>query len=144
MGILVFATVLSAPMVLLLLVLASVAGVDFQLTWVFFPLLVPIILTMGGLTFIIASYAPSQEAGGILANLVGIVLVVVSPVFFSMDTAPLVLRLIGWVSPMRYAADGVMKSLSGNTDVWLEAVVLIGFASVTMTLGLWKLRWREK
>ena len=78
-----------------------------------------------------------------MANLVGIVLVVVSPVFFSMDRAPLVLKILGWVSPMRYAADGIMKSLSGRTDVWIESVILITFAGLSMTVGLWNLRWRE-
>ena len=143
LGVLAFAMFLTAPMVVLLLMFAAFAGVDFQLTWVFFPLLLPVLLTMGGLTFIVASYAPSQEAGSIMANLVGIVLVVVSPVFFSMDRAPLVLKILGWVSPMRYAADGIMKSLSGRTDVWIESVILISFAGLSMTVGLWNLRWRE-
>ena len=54
------------------------------------------------------------------------------------------MRMIGQVSPLRYAADGMMKSLSGQTDVWVELAVLSGFAAVSMGLGLWKLRWREK
>ena len=93
---------------------------------------------------IIASYAPSMEAGSIMGNLFGVVLVVISPVFFSMDQAPVILRWLGWVSPMRYAADGVMKSLSGQTDVWLEFLILTGFALVTTSLGLWKMKWRDR
>ena len=92
----------------------------------------------------IASYVPSQEAGGILANLFGIVLVMVSPVFFSMDEAPLFLQLLGWASPMRYAADGIMKSLSGQSDVLLEFTILSAFSVVALTLGVWKLRWRDR
>ena len=61
-----------------------------------------------------------------------------------MDQAPTVLRWLGWVSPMRYAADGVMKSLSGSTDVWLEFLILTGFALVTTSLGLWKMKWRDR
>ena len=142
-GVLAFAIIQAAPMVVVLLVFASLARVEFDLTWVFFPLLLPVLLTMGGLTFLVASYAPSQEAGSIMANLAGIVLVLVSPVFFSMERAPLVVQWLGWVSPMRYAADGVMKALSGQTDVWVEFLVLVGFAAVMMSLGLWKLRWRD-
>ena len=37
-----------------------------------------------------------------------------------------------------------MKTFSGRTDVWVELAVLIGFAVATMTLGIWRLRWREK
>ena len=78
-----------------------------------------------------------------MSNIAGVVLVMVSPVFFTMDQAPFALKMIGWVSPMRYAADGVSKSISGNSDVWLEFSVMAGFAFATLALGLWKLRWRE-
>ena len=142
-GVLLFATLTSAPIAILLLVIAPVLSVDFQLTWVFFPLMLPLLLSMAGVTFLIASYAPSMEAGAVMANLFGIILVVISPVFFDMDQAPLMLNWLGWVSPMRYAADGVMKALSGQTDVWREFLILGAFATVTITIGLWKMRWRD-
>ena len=143
-GVLAFATLTSLPVVILLLAMAPFMSVDFELTWVFFPLIVPILFGLAGITFIIASYAPSMEAGSIMGNLFGVVLVVISPVFFTVDQAPTVLRWLGWVSPMRYAADGVMKSLSGSTDVWLEFLILTGFAVATTSLGLWKMKWREQ
>jgi ABC-type multidrug transport system permease subunit len=68
----------------------------------------------------------------------------VSPVFFTMDQAPAALKALGWVSPMRYAADGINKSISGRTDVWLELLILAAFAVVTMALGFQHLRWREE
>ena len=143
-GVLVFATIQTIPIVVLVLVVASFAGVDFSLTWAFFPLNALILLTMAGLTLVIASYAPSMEAGSVMANLFGIVLVVISPVFYTMDQAPAFLKWLGWVSPMRYAADGITKSITGDTGVGVELAVLAGFATVTLALGLWKLRWREE
>ena len=143
-GVLTFATLMAAPIVILLIAVAPASSVDFELTWVFFPLIAPTLLTLGGITFLIASFAPSIEVGGIMSNLFGVVLVVISPVFFTMDQAPVALQWVGWVSPMRYAADGVMKSLSGRTDIWTEFIILLGFAAVTMTIGLWKLGWRER
>ena len=143
MGVMVFATIMSAPTVVLLLAFAPLLSVEFDLTWTFFPFIVPVLFTMGGLTFLIASYAPSMEVGSILSNLFGVVLVVISPVFFSMDEAPAAIQWLGWISPMRYAADGVMKSLSGQTDVWVEFSILVVFASISMGLGLWKLKWRD-
>ena len=139
-----FAPIQSFPTVGLLLGLAAVAGIDFQLNWTFFPMIILVLFVMGGLTFIIVSFAPSQEAGSIMANLAGVVLVVLSPVFFTMEQAPLPLEWLGWVSPMRYAADGIIKSLSGESDVWLELAVMAGFASATITIGLWKMRWRQR
>ena len=143
LGVLVFAMMQSAPVVALLLLFAKLSGVEMDITWGFLALIVPLLFSLAGVTFLIASYAPSMEIGSIMANLVGGVFVIVSPVFFTTEDAPLLLRWLGWVSPMRYAADGIEKSLSGNYDIWLEFTVVAGFAVGTMALGLWKLKWRE-
>ena len=79
-----------------------------------------------------------------LANMVGIILAMVSPVFFTMEQAPLLLRWLGYVSPVRYAADGLSASLSGQTDVAVEIAVLAASTIAAMALGLWRLPWREK
>lgn len=142
-GVLAFAALATAPIIVLLLIAAPLISADIRLTWVFFPLIVPILLCMAGITFMIASYATSMEAGSMMANLFGVVLVVISPVFYTMEQAPLVLKWLGWGSPMRYAADGVMKSLSGQTDVWLEFLILAVFGTATIYLGLKNLRWRD-
>jgi ABC-type multidrug transport system permease subunit len=143
-GVLAFAAIQASPIVVVLLAFSFVVDVDLTLTWAFFPLTVAALLSVAGIALMIGSYAPTVEVGGIMSNLFGVVLVMVSPVFFTMEQAPFVLKLIGWVSPMRYAADGITKSISGNSDVWLELTVLAGFAAVSMALGLWKMRWRER
>ena len=130
--------------VTLLLSIARFLGVDYTLAWSFFPLVLAMVLTMAGMTLFIASYAPSMEVGNIMTHLAGILLVMISPVFFTMERAPLLLRLLGHVSPLRYAADGIMASFSGSADVWTELAILIAFAVVTLSFGLWKLRWREE
>ncbi len=143
-GVLIFASFQSAAIVALLLTLGFAAGVDFDPTLAFFPIIVPMLLTMAGLTLFLSSLAPSAEVGGIINGMVGIMPVMLSPVFFTMEQAPLLLRWLGWVSPFRYAADGIMKSLSGRTDIWLEFAVLAGFAAATMAVGFWRMRWRER
>jgi ABC-type multidrug transport system permease subunit len=139
-GVLIFSAIQAIPIVVILLAFSSL---DLDLTWHFFPLIIAAVLGISGIAMIIASYAPSMEVGGIMSNLMGVVLVMVSPVFFTMEQAPLALKIVGWVSPMRYAADGIMKSISGQGDVWVEMAVLAGSATAMMALGLWKLRWRE-
>ena len=37
-----------------------------------------------------------------------------------------------------------MASFSGGADVWSELAILIAFAVITLSFGLWKLRWREE
>lgn len=142
-SIVIFAATQAIPVVILLLAFAYISGVPITLTWAFLPLITVVLVSLAGPTFIIASYAPSPELGSIIANLFGIALVIMSPVFFTMEQAPLLLEWLGWISPMRYAADGIMKSLSGSNDVWLELTILGGFAIGSTALGLWKLRWRE-
>ena len=144
LGVLAFAAIQAVPIVVVLLAFSPVVDVDLTLTWAFFPLIVAALLSVAGIALMIASYAPSAEVGGIMSNLFGVVLVMVSPVFFTMDQAPFVLQLVGWVSPMRYAADGITKAISGDSQVWLELGVLMGFAVVSMALGLWKMQWREE
>ena len=61
-----------------------------------------------------------------------------------MEQAPLLLRWLGYVSPLRYAADGLSASLTGRTDVAVEIAVLTVSALGAMAFGLWRLPWREK
>lgn len=143
-GVLIFSAVQATPMILVLLAFSPLVGVHVSLTWVFFPLMLATLLSISGIALLIGSFAPSMEVGGIMSNLFGIVLVMVSPVFFTMEQAPRVLKLVGWVSPMRYAADGITKTISGQDDIWVELTVLVVFAATTMSVGLWKLRWRER
>jgi len=143
LGILAFATIQAVPVVILLLMVARMASVEFSLHWEFVPLILAVLLTMAGITLIIVSYSPSIEIGGIASNLFGVGLIVMSPVFFSMDRAPLIFQWLGLVSPMRFASDGIMKVLSGQNGIWLEFLIVLGFAISTLILGLWKLRWRD-
>ena len=124
-GVLAFATLTSLPVVILLLAMAPFMSVDFALTWVFFPLIVPILFGLAGITFIIASYAPSMEAGSIMGNLFGVVLVVISPVFFTVDQAPTVLRWLGCAESVstpqgRHVLELCFKTLLRNTTAAIE------------------------
>ena len=142
-GILCVGSVLSGSAVCILLTVALIAGVEFTFTWSFLPIVLTVLLTMSGLTLLVVSYAPSPEVGGIMSNLLGIFMALVSPVYFPMEQAPALMRAFGWVSPLRYAADGMMKSLSGQPDVYVEVAILAVFSAVCLGAGLWKLRWQE-
>ena len=127
-----------------LLGFALAAGVEMPITWTIAPSLLLDVLSMTGLTLFIVSFAPSLPAGNILAGFLGTVLALILPVYFSMEQALLLLRWLGYASPMTYAADGITSSLSGRTDVIMETMVLAGFGLGTMALGLWRLPWRER
>ena len=144
LGSLAFSSISGTMTVVALLGFGIAAGVNVDVAWGLAPCLILSVLTMAGLTLFVVSFAPSLQAGNLITGLLSLALAAVSPVYFTMEQAPLLLRLVGYISPLRYAADGIGKSVSGRGDVWAELAVLAGFAAVTMALGLWRLPWREE
>jgi ABC-type multidrug transport system permease subunit len=144
LGSLAFSSISGAVTVLVLLGFGVVTGIGIEPVWTLAPSLVLAVLTMAGLTMLVVSFAPTPQVGNIATGLLSLGLAALSPVYFTMEQAPVLLRFLGYVSPLRYAADAIEKSLSGRIDVWLELGVLAGFALVTMALGLWRLPWRER
>lgn len=144
LGSLAFSSISGAVTVLVLLGFGVITGIGIDPVWTLAPSLILGVLTMAGLTMFVVSFAPSPQVGNIATGLLSLGLAALSPVYFTMEQAPLLLKYLGYVSPLRYAADAIEKSLSGRTDAWLELGVLAGFALVTMVLGLWRLPWRER
>ena len=144
LGSLAYSSISGTITVVALLGFGLAAGVDIDVAWGLVPSLILSVLTMAGLTLFVVSFAPSLQAGNLITGLLSLALAAISPVYFTMEQAPFLLRLLGYVSPLRYAADGIGESVSGRGDVWTELAVLSGFAAVTMSLGLWRLPWREE
>ena len=144
LGSLAHASISGALTVAILLGFAFVAGVDIELGWALAPSLILTVLAVSGLTLFVVSFAPSLQAGNLATGLLSLILAALSPVYFTMDQAPLLMKLIGYISPLRYAADAIEKSLSGRADVWAEIAILAAIAFVALSLGLWRMPWREK
>lgn len=143
LGSLLYSTTSGAIIVPVLFGFGLLAGVETHLAWGLAPVLALAVLTMAGLTLFVVSFAPTLQVGNLVTGMLSLVLAALSPVYFTMEQSPMLLKLLGYISPLRYAADGITKSLSGQTDVWFELAVLAGFALVTMGLGTWRLPWRE-
>ena len=143
-GTLIHSSGIGAGSVVAILMFALISGIDIHPTWTFLPMILLAVLFLSGLAMFITSFATSLTVGSMMANVVGIILAMVSPVFFTMEQAPLLLRWLGYVSPLRYAADGLSASLTGRTDVAVEVGVLMASALLAMALGLWRLPWRER
>ena len=143
-GVLVHSSMIGAGSAAAILIFAAASGIDMSLTWTSLPVIVLAILFLSGLTLFITGFATSYMVGALLANIAGIILAMVSPVFFTIEQAPPLLRWLGYISPLRYAADGLSASLTGRTDVAVEIAVLAASTCIAITLGLWKLPWREK
>ena len=143
-GTLMQSSMIGAGSVVAILVFALASRIDINPTWTFLPVIVLAVLFLSGLALFITGLSPSFTVGNMMANIVGIILAMISPVFFTMEQAPLLLRWLGYVSPLRYAADGLSTSLTGGTDVSVEVAVLAASTVGAMALGLWRLPWRER
>ena len=120
LGSLAHLSVVGAVSVVVLFGFAMTRGIDVRITWAIFPMLVFAVLVVMGLVLFIVSFAPSLDTANMSASTVGLFLAVMSPVYYTMEQAPLLIRWFGYVSPLRYAADGISASLSGSTDVFLR------------------------
>ena len=144
LGSLFYSSLTGALTAAVLLLFALIANVEMEIAWTLLPSIVLAALCIAGLTLFVVSFAPSIQVANIMTVLLGMVLAIISPVYFTMDQAPLVQRWLGFVSPLRYAADAIDASLSGRSDVLVELAVLSACAIAAMSLGLWKLPWRER
>jgi len=143
-GTLLYTSITGALSASVIIVFGFLTDIPISPTWMLLPVIVLTLLSLSGLTIFVVSFAPTLQVGNVLASVFGIVLVVISPVYFTQESAPIVLQWLGTVSPLRYAADAMTTTLSGRDDVWLEALILVGFALGSMALGIWRLPWREK
>ena len=132
----------SVVLVALVLLLARLAGAEYSIHWTVPLLVLGVIVTMTGATLIVVSLVPDVNSGIIANGMLGIVLVMLSPVFYTFEDAPRLFKWLGWVSPFRYAADGIEKGLNGYSASWPKITILAGSALVLMAIGVRILRWR--
>jgi ABC-type polysaccharide/polyol phosphate export permease len=128
----------------LLALTPTVVGVDVHLDWRLVPVLVLTSLSLTGVGIIIATYCPSQEIGGMLANTFGIMVTILSPVYYPLSRLPEWLRVVVRFSPYTYAGSAVDAILSGRGEVGANALYLAAITLVGVTAGSLGMRWRER
>lgn len=142
-GVTLMATVASALTAVVVLGLAAAARVDFHLSPVLVPLIIMTGLALPGFAVLIATYARTAHTGYMLSNTLGILVVFVSPIFYSIESLPEVLQWLARLSPFTYAGQAFLKVLSGNSSILVEVAILLAFMLLTNALGIIKMRWRE-
>ena len=143
MGTLGYGVLQSVVLVALVLLFARLAGAEYSIHWTVPLLVLGVIVTMTGATLIVVSLVPGVNSGINANGMLGIVLVMLSPVFYTFEDAPRLFKWLGWISPFRYAADGIEKGLNGHSASWPEITILAGSALVLMAIGVRILRWRD-
>lgn len=142
-GVTIFAVVTAALTAVVVLGLAGAAGAHFRLSPILAPLIIMTGVALPGFAVLIATYARTAQAGYMLANTVGIVVVFVSPIFYPIERLPEVLQWLARLSPFTYAGQAFMEVLSGDSNILPQVSVLLAFMVVTNALAIIKMRWRE-
>jgi ABC-2 type transport system permease protein len=91
-GIISFALVQGMITAVVVLSFAPVVNIHIELSWWLIPVLMLTSLSLTGFGVIIATWSPTQEMGNILANMVGIMVTLLSPVYFPIERLPHWLR----------------------------------------------------
>ena len=99
LGSLAFSSILETIAATFLVVFGFLAGVHIDIALGLAPSLALAVLSVVGLTMFVVSFAPSLQAENILTSMLSLVLAALSPAYSTTEQAPLLLRLLGWVSP---------------------------------------------
>ena len=92
---------------------------------------------------ILSQYAGTLQAGGVLADAVSIMLIFLSPVYYSMETLPKSMQVLAALLPPTYAAEGISKALLGKNGVGEDILALLIMSGITLTVAVRSVRWRE-
>lgn len=125
------------------LAFSPVVGIDIHLDWWLIPVLILTSLSLTGVGLIIATWSPSQEVGNVLANTIGIMVTLLSPVYFPIGRLPEGLQWVARFSPYTHAGEAVDLILSGEGGFGREVSYLAAITAVGLAMGVAGLRWRE-
>jgi ABC-2 type transport system permease protein len=127
----------------LILLFAPIFGIDIQIS----PWLIPVVLftslSLAGVAFLIGTWAPTMEIGNMLSVVVGILVVLMSPIYFPLERLPDWMEPIARLSPYTYAANALDAILSGQSGFYDDLAVLSAITAAGLAIGLAGMRWRE-
>lgn len=142
-GIVVYSLGQSLVTAAIILSFAPLFGIDITLSFWLVPIVLLTAVSMTGTAIVIATWSPSLEVGGILANITGIFIVMLSPVYYPIERLPEWLRWVARFSPYTHAGEAINRILSGQGGFEREVVILAGITVVGLAVGVLGLRWRE-
>lgn len=111
-------------------------------------LLVVFILGVGnqGLGFMLSSFAKNEFQAIQFLPLILFPSILLSGVFWPIEAVPTLLRPVSYFIPLTYAVEGLRSVMIRGWSVdgiWLQLLVLIGFAIAMLLLSAWGLRRRR-
>jgi ABC-type multidrug transport system permease subunit len=128
--------------VLIVLLAAPFLGFDIQISVWLLPIAALTAISMAGLSLVIGTWSPTYTTGNVLAEVSGVLVVMLSPVYFSLSRLPDWLQWPARFSPYTHAAEALKDSLSGSAPLG-EVAILAALSAATVSLGIAGMRWRD-
>ncbi len=98
---------------------------------------------MTGVALVIGTWSPNQQMGNLLANSIGILIVMFSPIYYPISRLPDWLQWPARFSPYTHAASAIDAILSGAGGFYGELALLAAITAAAMALGVAGMRWRD-
>jgi len=133
------ATISTLPIVLAALLL----GIDIHLG-PYLPVVIVLTSTsLAGMGLLIGTWAPNWEIASTVNNVVGFLLLFISPVYFPISRLPAWLQWPAHLSPYGYAANALTATLSGTGGFADDVAILATISVFGLLVGGIGMRWRE-
>jgi ABC-2 type transport system permease protein len=143
-GVVAYALILAAVTAIVVLSFAPVFNIDIHLSVWLAPLVLLTALSMTGIAITIAVWSPSQVVGNMLANTIGLIVVLLSPIYYPIERLPEWLRWPARLSPYTHSGTAINDVLSGSAVPEREVLILAAITVVGIAIGVAGLRWRER
>ncbi|MDI6874107.1 ABC transporter permease [Candidatus Solincola sp.] len=94
--------------------------------------------------FLIASLTRNSRSAGLAAQAIGLPMMFLSGIFFSLEWVPVPVRVIARCLPLYYLGDGlrgVMIDAAHLADIWVDVVVLVGVGVAAFLAAVRFFRW---
>jgi ABC-2 type transport system permease protein len=114
------------------------------------PLLLAALVVLGAVTFIafgyvIASFAPTEDAANGMTSVAQFPLMFLSGTFFPIEAMPDALQAVAHAMPLTYLSDALRQVMVDGTPIaplWICFAVLIGFLAVCFAISARFFRWQ--
>ena len=126
-----------------ILLFAPLFGIDIHLSVWFIPVAAFTSISLAGLALVVAFWSPNVQVGQMMATTVGVLVTIVSPIYFPASRLPDWLAAITLISPYTHAANALDRILSGDGGFYGEMAILAAITAVGMVIGVAGMRWRE-
>ncbi len=101
-------------------------------------------LTFLALGFLVASLTRNSRSAGLAAQAIGMPMMFLSGIFFSLEWVPVPVRVVARCFPLYYLGDGlrgVMIDAASLSDLWVDIAVLVGVGVAAFLASVRFFRW---